>query len=107
MVSVDRLAVLLLAAVVAASAYPKVGDSRATNDDDDGLLKCELYNSSCIAEATARGISKEKCTGVEVCANRDAHYCVATWSPVANGTASDDGHRSGHQGPYLAEISHI
>ena len=106
MVSVDRLAVLILAAVVAASAYPKVGESRVTNDDD-GLLKCELYNSSCIAEATARGISKEKCTGVEVCANRDAHYCVATWSPVANGTASDDGHRSGHQGPYLAEIGHI
>ena len=107
MVRVDGLAVVLWAVVAAASAYPKVGD-RGVMKDGEETLKCELYNSSCIAEANARGTSKEKCTGVEHCADREAHYCIATWSPVAgNGTASDDGHRSGHQGPFLAELSYI
>ena len=110
MVCVDRLAVVFwAAAVAAASAYPKVGDSRLVTMNDDDPLKCELYNSSCIAEASARGNSKEKCTGVEHCANRQAHYCIATWSPVAgNGTAPpNDGHRSGHQRPYSPELSHV
>ena len=108
MVRVDRLAVVLWAAVAAASAYPKVGDGGVRNDGDE-TLKCELYNSSCIAEANAKGTSKEKCTGVEHCVDREAHYCIATWSPVAgNGTASeDDGHRSGHQVTFLAELSYI
>ena len=69
------------------------------NGEQPPTLKCELYNSSGIAEAKARGTSKEMCTGVEHCANRDAHYCIASWSPVKNGTVlddKDDGHSSGH-----------
>ena len=107
MVRVDHLAVVLSAAVfAAASALPAVGDRRIA-DGQDETLKCERYNASCIAEAAARGTSKAKCIGVEHCANRDAHYCIATWSPVKNGTAAsaDDGHPSGHQGRTLSKLN--
>ena len=108
MVRVDHLAVVLSAAVLAAaSALPAVGDRRIAGGQDDETLKCERYNASCIAEAAARGTSKAKCIGVEHCANRDAHYCIATWSPVKNGTAAsaDDGHPSGHQGRTLSKLN--
>ena len=107
MVRVDHLAVVLSAAVLAAaSALPAVGDRRIA-DGQDETLKCERYNASCIAEASARGTSKAKCIGVEHCANRNAHYCIATWSPVKNGTVAnaDEGHPSGHQGRILAELN--
>ena len=48
------------------------------NGEQPPTLKCELYNSSGIAEAKARGTSKEMCTGVEHCANLDAHYCIVS-----------------------------